>query len=402
MPGAIYIGMSGMLTFARSLDVLSNNVANLNTPGFKRSGLLFDDLFYRQSIGSGPNPEGRFGLGMGVGSSGTFVNFNEGDIRDTGNDTDVALEGNGFFVLKTDERDVYTRAGQFSFDSNGDLIASDGSPVAGIDANGNPTVITRAGYGTSAPLTTNKVSFANNLSVGSSSHTVEDVPIFDTLGVEHKLRFLFKNNSSVVSRSWLIEAYTESDTFIANVGEIRFSGDGSPLENYSSATFTFAPDDALPHDVTLDFGTPGEFGGATSFSGGADSTLSFTNQDGRGLGSLTGSKFDEDGVLKFQYSNGATESGARLALAWFENLQDLEQLGEGRFSAEGLTPITGVANTGVMGRIAGSSLEISNVELTQQFTELIIVQRGFQASSQVLTTANEMIQELIENSRSRR
>ena len=186
-------------------------------------------------------------------------------------------------------------------------------------------------------------------------------------------------------------------------GEVRFQGNGSPQEDFNTFTFAYSPSEADTQSIELFLGEPGSFDAATSFSGGASSSLSVGSQNGRGLGALLGVSFDRTGVMNLQYSNGASTSVERLALAWFRELQQLEQIGNGRFlPAVGQQPIIAAPTESVMGAIVGENIELSNVELTQEFTDLIIIQRGFQASSQIVSISNEMLQQLLDMGRSSR
>lgn len=402
MSGAIYTGMSGMMAFSRALDVISNNVANLSTPGFKSATLQFQDLFYYHRVaGSNDQEIGSLEIGNGVVGRETIVRFRPGEMRETGEGTDVAVDGNGFFIINDDGRQLYTRAGRFEFNDEGILVsASSGAPVTGIDENGRLTQISVAGLGTSPPQATQTVTFTNNLSVGTLEYEARNVIVIDSLGGVNRLTVRFTNNSAELPRSWLIQVEAEDGTPIVDGGEIRYGGDGSPAEGFNTFSFEFAPNGAAPTTVTLDFGQPGTFAGTTSFSAGPNSTLRFQTQDGFEAGSLLDVSFNAEGVLEARYSNGQTRQGAALALGWFDNLQALEQLGGGLFQApENAEVRIDRAGRGVMGDVLGGTIEISNVELTEQFTDLIIVQRGFQASSQVLTTANEMLQQVIQMSR---
>ncbi|MCP4469632.1 MAG: flagellar basal-body rod protein FlgF [Gammaproteobacteria bacterium] len=397
--GSIYTGTTGLLTFSKGLDTISNNVANLNTVGYKRNDLLFRDLFYQLQV-SGQNNEqpNASWLGQGVTDGGTVTSFAQGEIQDTGNDTDVAIAGNGFFILRRDNDTFYTRGGQFSFDDDGFLVSNVlNSRVAGIDASEELVDISIAGLRTSPAQATNRVTFFNNLSTGSSSHVIDDLDVIDSVGEVHSFTVNFTNNSAVTPRSWLVEVEDESAAIVTSGQEIRFQANGSPEVGFNEFIFSYQPGSASAANITFNFGAPGSFAGATSFSSGSTSTLAVDDSDGIELGSLLGLSFDREGLLTINYSNGASEIAGRLGLAWFDALQSLQQIGNGLFLVDdSQEPVIGTAAAGVMGEIVSNSIEISNVELSQEFTDLIIVQRGFQASSQVVSVANEMIQQLLD------
>jgi flagellar hook protein FlgE len=403
--GTVNKGTTGLVTFSKGLDVISNNVANMNTPGFKKNDLLFRDLFYqyKTTSNSGPGVSSRRD-GSGVTDGGTTTNFSQGDIQQSGNQTDVAINGNGFFILRSDEGTFYSRVGQFAIDEEGFLVSkTNEARVAGIDSSGQLVDINIASLRVSPAQATTTVTFTNNLSPGSTEHVINNVEVFDALGNAHVLTLTLTNNSSVTPRSWLAEITNEDGDIIGSGYEIRFQGNGSPEVGYNSFSFIFSPPDADPMEILFFFGEPGTFTGATSFSAGANSDLAVDSQDGFGFGSQTGLSFNEDGILEIEYSNGETSEGGRLALAWLNDTQYMKQIGNGLFLCDNSDQLQiGAANEGMMGEIAGESLEISNVELSQEFTYLVIVQRGFQVSSQVVSIANEMIQQLLDSTESRR
>ena len=408
MFSSIYTSMSGLVAYSRGLDVISNNVSNLNTAGFKLSTLTFEDLFYQQQFESGLGVDGQKSeFGAGVDTPGTRLSFAPGELRETASETDVAIDGNGFFVLLGegfDGRDTYTRAGSFEFDDDGRLVDQNGRAVAALGGGGGLEEFRIGDQRVSPPSPTTRIELTDNLSLGSSQARIEGIEIVDSLAEVQEIDLLITNNGATTTGSWLVEVQDADGNPLASAGEVRFDPAGSPASGFNTVDFVFTPPNgAAPQTITIDFGEPGSFTQVTSFSGGTTSTVRFLSQDGRGNGSLVSTVFDEDGVLQLGYSNGATEAGPQLALAWFDDLQALTQLGEGRFQAGDAQEVrVGEANEDVFGRIAGSTIEISNVELTDQFTELIIIQRGFQASSQVVTTANEMLEQLIEGTRSRR
>jgi len=396
--GTIYTASTGMLTFSKGLDTVSNNVANLNTPGFKRSDLLFRDLFYQyQQSGEDNSQLSSQQSGAGVTDAGTVTSFAQGDLQQTGNETDFAINGNGFFILRDTDKQLYTRSGQFEFDDNGFLSSTAlDTKVAGFDASNNLVDININDFRTSPAQPTSEISFVGNLSTGATEHVVESVDLIDSLGNTETFELTFTNNNSATPRSWLLTIRDSSDEEVATDLEIRFQADGSPEAEFNQVVFSHTPDDAAATDVTLNFGDPGQFNGATYFSAGTTSSLAVDSQNGIAQGSFLGLDVSSDGLLEARYSNNETAEVGRLALAWFTDLQSMRQIGNGIFLVTGdQQPVIEQASSGVMGEIVGGSIEISNVELTQEFTDLIIIQRGFQASSQIMSASNEMIQELL-------
>lgn len=390
MLDTIYVGLTGLTGYSKGLNNISNNVANLNTPGFKGSQLEFTDLFYRyQAWGNGGNGSSyRQGSGVEAGSSSMV--FKQGELRATGNDQDVALDGNGLFVLRKGDQLFYTRAGQFTFDADGYLVSRDNQArVAALNGTDTLRDINISGLRSSAPKATSTVKLAESLSNNDSTFDLPNATIYDGLGSAHTLAVHFDNNKSVTPSSWLIQVKDGDD--VISSGEVRYDGNGSVTTGFESHTFTYKPTNgAAPVTVALDFKSTNNFSSAAS-------TLKIGSQDGYAPGSLTKATFDTDGYLVMTYSNGQTVKQDRLALAWFNQVQGLEQVGSNMLvNSSGQAQLLGNAGQSVFGKVKGGSIELSNVDLAQQFSELIITQRGYQASSQIISAANEMVQQLFD------
>jgi flagellar hook protein FlgE len=203
------------------------------------------------------------------------------------------------------------------------------------------------------------------------------------------------NGNAAAAGVWQVQVQENSKTIAT--GEIHFNADGSPATGFNTITLSLAPDNVTASNITLNFGDPGSFLAATNFSGGTTSDLKVNSQDGYAAGSLLSTSFDAQGFVTLKYSNGQTTKGPQLALAWFNNLQGLRQSGNELFTnPTGMPVILGPANGQVMGTLTSNQIELSNVNLTQQFTELVVIQRGYQSSSQVVSVANQMIQQLLD------
>jgi len=393
MLDSIYVGLTGLVGFSKSLKVISNNVTNLNTPGFKSSQLQFADLFYSTQGANTGTPDGSAQYGTGLNTLSTTFDLKQGEIRQTGNDLDAAVNGNGLFVLKDKQGEMrYTRAGQFGFDTDGFLVSrASGAHVLGLGENGQLTDISLNGLRVNAPKGTSKVAFSGNLSSTADENVIDSVRVIDALGGEHLLKLTFKNNAATTPGGWTVtvsDGATEVGT-----GDIRFQN-GTPDPAASSFTLTYAPGGTTGTPVTFDFSTD-----TTSFSSGTQSTLAVSSQDGFGVGALTKLSFDEEGNLVATYSNEQVAKLHRMALAHFERPDaTLSEVGGNEFSNQGgLSPVHyGSAATDVFGKISAGVVEISNVDLSQEFSELIVTQRGYQASSQLISTANELVQQLLE------
>lgn len=399
---AIYTGMSGMAGFSKGLDLLSSNIANLNTPGFKGSELSFRDLFYQYTEGGASNGSSSQ-MGNGVDASTTRLRFRQGELRDTGNPLEVAVSGNGFLVLKEDDEYFYTRAGQFEFDKDGYLVERvSGGRVMMLDGVRNLQEVNIAEIRTSPPSPTSRVEFTGIMTrtidpnTGSSVHDIDNVKIYDSVGTEHTLALHFTSTTPGVWTVEVREPAVGPNTVLAT-GTIKYAADGTPEVGFNSFSFDFLPAGGQADNITMYFGEPGSFLWTTGFGGGTTSGVSVLKQDGYPIGALTTATFDERGFLKLSYGNGQTVTGDRLALAWFNDLQGLTQLAGSMFAnRSGQVATLNGATEGAMGKIEAGKIEGSNVDLTEQFSDMIIIQRGYQASSQVTTVANEMLQQLMD------
>jgi flagellar hook protein FlgE len=400
MLGSIFNGLSGLLGFSRGLEVISNNVANMNTPGFKSSELAFRDLVYRYSTNGGNGGDSSSQIGTGVDTPSTRLRFKEGELRATGNDLDAAIDGNGMFVLRRDGNLYYSRSGQFEVDADGYLVdRGSGAHVMGLTGASALQDININNLRSSEPQATTEVLFNDVLSWGSTTHTIKDIGVYDSLGGVHQLTVKLINNKDILPGSWLVEVSDQgaaNPAAVIDSGEIRFEGN-VPLASYNTFSFNYAPGSAPATTISLNFGEPGSHSGVIYLSGGTTSGAKMASQNGYAAGALTKTTYDEKGSLKLTYSNGQTNTGPRLALAWFRDLQQLELTGGDMFvNNTEEKPMLYGATDEMMGKVVAGKIELSNVDLTEQFTDMVIIQRGYQASSQIVTVSNEMIQQLMD------
>lgn len=397
MFGSIFTALAGMNAYSRGLDVLSNNVANLNTPGFKVSDPLFREIVYRHLDAAGARGSGVQPGGAGVEISGSSITFKQGDLRDTGNSLDAAIDGEGFFVLDQDGEYRYTRAGQFEFNQDGILVErSTGAKVlirTEQVALGSFDLDSMRSF---PPRATSEVNVIGTLARGGTTSTYElpNITVFDSAGTSMTLRAKFVRDTSDPLK-WTVEVLGAGNTVLGS-GTILFAANGTPSAEAASVTVTVDASGTEDFEVAFKFGEPGRFAGVTSSAASTSSQLQVLRQDGLPLGSLTRTEFDEQGQLKLTYSNGRTEIAGSLVLAQFNTPEQLQSLGSGMFAVNGgAAPVFGSGLSAGLGRVVGGRLEMSNVELTRQFTDLIIMQRGYQASSQMSSVANELIQTLL-------
>ena len=387
---SIYVGMTGLLGYSRGLRVIANNTANINTPGFKSSSLQFADMFYTGGNLSGGNASQNYDqVGFGLNTTGTAMSFKQGELRQTGNDLDMAVDGQGLFVLQDAEgKTTYTRAGQFKFDDNDVLVSrGNGEKVMGMDDSGNFVEVSLAGQMLNQGKPTSRIKFAGNLSNTAAQPFNGPVQVLDGMGNPHALtlRMSVVPNTGTTMKAELLDG-----TIVLGSSNIVFVS-GKPTADTSLMQVAYTPAGQQPMALTLDFSTD-----VTNFAQGSATTeFKVASQDGVGPGSLSGTSFDGNGVLRLAYSNGQTVKGARLALARFDSPDAVGALGNNQFEILNRNAWHfGKAGEGAFGTVRAGQIEISNVDLSQEFSDLVIMQRGYQASSQVISTANEMLQEL--------
>ncbi|SFO54159.1 flagellar hook protein FlgE [Variovorax sp. PDC80] len=389
---SIYVGMTGLLGYSRGLRVIANNTANLNTPGFKSSSLQFTDLFYTgANLSGGGTQQGPSQLGFGLNTAGTSLSFKQGELRQTGNELDLSVDGQGLFVLENEDGQTrYTRAGQFKFDPDGTLVNRiGGEKVMASGENGKFVPISIAGQGSHNGQPTTKLKFEGTLNakpVDNASQSIEGITVIDSAGTRHALILRFSSITPEGANMSVKVELMDASTVLAT-GKLVFAN-GKPTAQTAQLALQYKPTGLPPQALTLDFGT------GVSLLDGA-TTLKLNNQDGIPPGTLSGAAFDDTGTLRISYTNGQTVKGARLALARFDSPDAVVSLGGNQFDiADKAAWHFGSASEGAFGKVVSGRVEISNVDLSQEFSDLVIMQRGYQASSQVVSTANEMLQQL--------
>ncbi|MEK6788416.1 MAG: flagellar basal-body rod protein FlgF [Pseudomonadota bacterium] len=387
---AFFNGLSGLFAFSKGLDNVSNNVSNMNTPGYRGS-----DTFYRSVSDAS-------GQGYGAGIAGTEVRTTPGETRQTGNDTDLAIKGAGYFVLRSEQGAYfYTRAGQFQIDKDGFLVdAVTQLNVLGIDSSGSLSDISIQDKRSLPPTPTSRVELLGSLArtgPADSNHIIQSVQVFDRTGVKQSLQLSFEPKSDSLN-SWKVEV-TNSEGVTIHTGEIAFSPDGSPAEGANTLIFTLTTHGAA-QTIVLDFGKPGIFNQAYQVSSSVNHTLSARVTDGSAVAGLTSFSFDETGIVRFTYSNGEKRDGSQIALADFPDETVLLPSKNSLYTAPASSPpVYGRASDAQFGRIQGGYIELSNVDLAQEFGDILIIQRGYQASSRVMTVSNELLEQLYNSTR---
>lgn len=463
---SLFTGISGLSVHQTMLDVTGNNIANVNTTGFKSASTRFEDTFSQLvKSGAAPRVNERGGMnpsqvGLGVKLQSITNNFTNGAAQMTGRNLDCMINGDGFFVLrKANGTQVYTRNGSFGLDAQGQVVAADGSFVQGwkanpdgsVNASGQPGNLTLPLTQTMEARATTKITYGGNIpadqvlqdpakpATKDNLRTITQmVKVYDDKGNAHEVLLKFQRAESDLTdagggSNWKVTAYdakaynelTEAERKNGADADpnavIELTGDGTDngvlsikfdkqgqiseddkdkLKGIQFKIQDFVVKKGSPNEVTkkdnvatqlttLDFSQMTGFGGLNNFQR--------DQMDGNSAGTLTGFSIEADGTMRGTFSNGDTRAVGKIAMAAFSNPLGLEKAGSSYFVESGNSgqPQIGEPGTGPRGAMTGGAIEMSNVDLSQEFTNLILSQRGFQANSRVITTSDEILQELV-------
>lgn len=404
----MYAAVSGLRSHQTMMDVVGNNIANVNTNGFKKSNVIFQDILSQTLNGASAPTEALGGtnaaqIGLGVQLSNISQNFAQGALQTTGRDLDLSIQGDGFFNLEQDGVQLYGRSGSFYVDANGNLVGGNGGYVQGWEADPTGLVNNTGPAGRIsipageqvAPVITGEVNLGGNLPaesvIGDQHFTSLDV--YDGQGATVELAVTFtKTNDD----EWTLSAtYGETATNIPLTDNVlTFDGTGRIVTPADFGANIAAGGIPGLGDIVLTIGgdNPGEITQLAALG-----SIAAITQDGSATGQLSGLTVGEDGIITGSYSNGQVKSLAQVAIASFANPEGLERVTGTMFKTSvnsGLAQL-GAAASGGRGIIAPGTLEMSNVDLAEEFTNLIRTQRGFQANSRVITTSDEMLQEIV-------
>jgi flagellar hook protein FlgE len=403
--------LSGLNANQQKLNVIGNNLANINTLAFKSSTVEFSDLVSQSVGGASANP---MQVGLGVTTGAISPNFSQGGIANTGVPTNVAIQGSGFFVVGDANDRSYTRAGDFSFNAAGVLVTSDGRMVQGYTAVNPVTgaIVTTGEPGSVVvppgvlrpPVATTSIGTLSNLDAAAAVDTVvtSSVQVYDTLGTSHVATITYTNTGP---GAWDYDITVPGEdvgdtagtaTSVAN-GSVAFDAVGVLTSPTADVTITGPAwaNGATATNITWDLFDANGIGSLTGFA--ATSATSSKTQNGAAAGTISGLSINSSGEIVATFGAGKTITVGQLALANFNNPQGLVKLGGNAFgeSAAAGLPNIGTADTGGRGGLIGSSLEQSNVDIAQEFTQMILAQRGYQANGKSITTADEILQETL-------
>lgn len=384
MLGSIYVGLSGLRAYSTGLKQVSDNVANLNSLGFKSSTVSFSNLQSTRDTGGIGFEGAAGGESGGVDFAGKTLNFKAGELQQTDSDLDLAVDGTGLLVLLKGDDMRYARTGRFEVDKDGFIVLSGTEwRLATLDGSGRPVAVSIDTSRTNAPVATTTITFADNLSSTATTHSVNDLAVYDAGGVKHVWQVTFTREEGALD--WTVKVVDDKG---ATIGEQTLKMvAGAPAEDSSKLTFADADSGV---SVLFDFSS-----NVTSFSSGTVSTLRAASVDGHAVGSLVTLSVNEKGALEIGYSNDEKKELGVVALATFRDTTALLQESGGFFSVKGHSEVAYLGSEDPrVGTVLSRRLEASNVDLSREFGDLILIQRGYQASSQIISVSNDMIQQL--------
>lgn len=399
--------LSGLNAAESALQTISNNLANMNTDGYKSQSTTFADLFYQAYGNSGSGNPIQTGLGVQV--TGMAQDFSNGAVSSTGISSNMALSGAGFFVVQDPSgAQTYTRNGDFTTNSSGELITLGGQKVMGYPAvngvispnSGLQPINVGAGTTTSATATSS-FSLTTNLdasaSVGSSFQS--PISVYDTLGNSHVLTVTYTMSSpgtwnyQVTIPSSEIQGGTGTATTVGT-GTLNFDSSGQLTSPTSSVTLAVGPLADGAAALNMNWNLNDVNGNSLLTQTASPSSNNATNQDGFAAGVLKNYMISPDGTVEATFSNGETEAIGQIAVASFANPEGLTLDGGNQYSATAASgaAVIGAAGTAGRGTIAGSSVEQSNVDMATQFSNLIVYQRAYEANAKAITAFDQMEQ----------
>jgi len=396
--------LSGLNASSAELRIIGNNVANASTTGFKQSRAEFADIFATSNLGATANA-----IGTGVRVSSVYQKFTQGTVEVTDNNLDLALNGQGFFMMNDNGVNLYTRAGQFGVDRDGYVVNNQQQQLTifQADLNGNITGATgplQLDRSDIAPQASTRIGMGANLDASLSPPTLApldpadassynnstSLTIYDSLGSPHLATMYFVK--SATPNQWDAHLYVDGNPQ-GGANTIEFTDTGAIDTTNFPSSYTIGGINpgtgAATMSVDLDFADTTQYGSPFN--------VSQLSQDGFATGRLSGIDISETGVITSRFTNGQSRTLGQVAVATFNNSQGLRQLGDTSWAEtfDSGAPLVGAPGAGVAGLIQSGALEGSNVDLTEQLVGMITAQRNFQANAQVITTADTITQTII-------
>ncbi len=430
---SMFTAVSGMNVNGQGLSVVGDNIANMNTHGFKTSTVVFGDIV-SQTVGS-------LGIGRGALLNEVSQEFTQGAFENTPNVLDLAVDGDGLFVVKKGNSTFYTRAGQFGIDKQGYATNPDGFKLQGYQfsiAGASSTVVSDINVASinSQPRNSSAVTVYANVdsrasipddfslsSPETTSNFTSTITVYDSLGNAHVVNIYYRKNQAISTTNGWAATYpalggnewqwyavvSASDTTSGDIetqarGTLEFNTNGALYKqttNASPSGFDFTGGATQGQSIAFDFGDDIANDSATGLEGttqfGTTSTTSFLQQDGYSAGTLKNLTINNDGLMSGIFTNGQTKNIAQIVLAKFISQEGLIKQGNSLYAESyesGQPIVTSPGNSGT-GHILSNTLELSNVDLAAEFVKMIILQRGFQANSRMVSTSDDLLGELV-------
>lgn len=409
MMRSLFSGVSGLKSHQTRMDTIGNNIANVNTVGFKSSRTTFADTL-SQTLTGASAPTGNLGgtnpkqIGLGTGVASIDLLFTDGSVQSTGKNTDLCLSGNGLFVVKRGEETFYTRDGAFEFDAEGNyVLPGSGLFVQGWttrDAEGNiatnsePTNIKIQAGSSMAAQKTSKATYTGNLNAETAKSTAitTTMTAYDSQGFKYSVPLLFTKTDNnkweiSVANGGNIDHGGKAELSTTPTPELEFNENGKYESGKGTVELTITTGAADTQNVTLDL---------TALTQYANESTIHAETDGHSSGTLSSVSIDNSGVITGVYTNGVRQAEAQVAVAQFSNASGLTKTGNSLYQESNNSGSANIKKASALGcTITPSALEMSNVDIANEFSDMIITQRGFQSNSKIITVGDEMLETMI-------
>lgn len=407
MMRSLFSGVSGLKSHQTRMDTIGNNIANVNTTGFKSSRTTFADTL-SQTLTGASAPTGNLGgtnpkqIGLGTGVASIDLLFTDGSVQSTGKNTDLCLSGNGLFVVKRGEETFYTRDGAFEFDSEGNyVLPGSGLFVQGWttrDADGNiatnaePTNIKIQAGSSMAAQQTSKATYTGNLNADTTSGTAitTTMTAYDSQGFKYSVPLLF---TKTANNTWQLSVANGGNidhggtAAFATTPTLTFDANGKYASGTGTVDLTITTGATASQTVTLDLKALTQY---------ANESTIHAETDGHSSGTLSSVSIDSSGVITGVYTNGVRQAEAQVAVAQFSNASGLTKTGNSLYQESNNSGSANIKKASALGcTITPSALEMSNVDIANEFSDMIITQRGFQSNSKIITVGDEMLETMI-------
>lgn len=406
MMRSMFSAITALRNHQTFMDVVGNNIANVNTVAYKGTRVLFQDML-SQTLRAAAAPQGNRGglnpmqIGLGMGLAGLDTLNTQGNLQSTGKMTDMAIQGDGYFILGDGNRNFYTRDGGMDLATDGTLVhQATGMRVLGWTASATGVVDTTQPIGAiNIPLgqmragqATSTAALAGNLdaTTATGGTIATTIQVYDSLGDAHTIKLTFTKNAAANQWDWAASSTDTAITGVTGNGTLTFTGAGAySAGSPGNISIAYNNGAVSPQAISVDFTALTQF---------ADTgAVSLSRQDGSPAGTLTAFNVSGTGEITGVYSNGLNIVLGQVALATFPNPGGLTRTGRNLLGVtpNSGAPMIGTGGTGNRGTIATGQLEMSNVNLADEFTNMIVAERGFQANSRVISVSDEMLQELV-------